>query len=456
MSSHTETSSLRLVDGSRVGVIGGGPAGTFFSYFLLEMADRMGLDLRVDIYEPRDFSELAPLGCNMCGGIVSESLVQLLAADGVHLPSSVIQRGIDSYVLHTDEGSVRIETPIQEMRIGAVHRGPGPRDLKEIKWASFDNHLLMLAGTQGARHIKSRVDRIFWNRGRPELHLRDRDPEPYDLLGVAVGVNTAALKMLEGLDLGYLSPRTTKACIRELLLGQEAVNRLLGNSMHVFLLDIPRIEFGAIVPKGEYASLALLGENIDSALLQRFLDSPAVRACIPPESYSGRHSCQCAPRMSVGPARQPFADRLLFLGDCGVTRLYKDGIGAAYRTAKAGARTAVFKGISARDFARHYWPVCRSIENDNRFGRATFALTRQVQRRRFARRALLKTTRREQGRPGHRRRMSAVLWNTFTGSEPYRDIFRRTLHPGFIAWFLWDNLTAFLSTGNARTGGGHD
>jgi flavin-dependent dehydrogenase len=47
---------LALDDGSRIGVVGGGPAGSFFSYFLLEMSRRVGLDVAVDIYEPRDFS----------------------------------------------------------------------------------------------------------------------------------------------------------------------------------------------------------------------------------------------------------------------------------------------------------------------------------------------------------------------------------------------------------------
>ena len=42
--------ALELTDGSRVGVIGGGPAGSFFSFFLLNMADAIGLDVSVDIY----------------------------------------------------------------------------------------------------------------------------------------------------------------------------------------------------------------------------------------------------------------------------------------------------------------------------------------------------------------------------------------------------------------------
>ena len=85
---------LSLEDGSNIAVIGSGPAGSLFSYYLLEMAERVGLDVEVDIYESRDFSRPAPKGCNMCGGIISESLVQNLASDGINLPSSVVQRGI--------------------------------------------------------------------------------------------------------------------------------------------------------------------------------------------------------------------------------------------------------------------------------------------------------------------------------------------------------------------------
>ena len=146
-------------------MIGGGPAGSFFSFFLLDMAARRGVDVHVDIYEPRDFSKPGPAGCNMCGGIISESLVQQLAVEGISLPQTVVQRGIDSYVLHTDVGSVPIETPLQEKRIGVVFRGPGPRGLTEFKWGSFDGHLQQLAMEKGANIIHERVDDVTWNEG---------------------------------------------------------------------------------------------------------------------------------------------------------------------------------------------------------------------------------------------------------------------------------------------------
>ena len=87
---------LHLADGSQIAVIGSGPAGSLFAYFLLEMAGRVGTQLDVDIFESRKFVVPGPAGCNMCGGIISETLVQNLAIEGVNLPSGVIQRGIQS------------------------------------------------------------------------------------------------------------------------------------------------------------------------------------------------------------------------------------------------------------------------------------------------------------------------------------------------------------------------
>ena len=115
---------LKLDNGSSVAVIGSGPAGSFLSFFLLELAERAGLNINVDIYDNKDFSKCGPAGCNHCGGIVSESLVQLLATEDINIPTKVAQKGIESYVLHMDVGSVRIETPVHEKRIAAMTCSP--------------------------------------------------------------------------------------------------------------------------------------------------------------------------------------------------------------------------------------------------------------------------------------------------------------------------------------------
>jgi hypothetical protein len=153
---------------------------------------------------------------------------------------------------------------------------------------------------------------------------------------------------------------------------------------------------------------------------------------MPPGWVPEVRSCQCLPHINVHSVAKPYADRMVFIGDSGVTRLYKDGIGAAYRTSKAAARTAIFEGVSEAAFRRHYEPVCRSIRGDNRIGGYAFMLTRLAQRLRILRRAILAIARDEQVH-GRRPRLSSVLWDIFSGSAPYSDIFRRMFDPVLMA-----------------------
>jgi len=432
-----ERKKLELTDGSRVAVMGGGPAGSLFAYYVLDLADSVGLELELDLYDPQDFLRPHPTACNMCGGIISETLVQNLATDGINLPATVVQRGIEAYVLHMNQRQVRIETPVQERRIASVYRGTGPRKLEiEYKtWRSFDGHLQQLAIERGARPIRERITEVTWPEGRPQLAVKGGRPETYDLVAVAVGVNSSSLKLFEKAPLEFKPPATTKTFIREYHLGETAVEKYLGDSMHVFLLNIPGIEFAAIVPKLNCATVCLLGDDIGKETFQHFLDCPEVKGCMPADWHLSEFVCNCSPRMNVGGVAEPYGDRVVFIGDSGVSRLYKDGIGAAYRTAKAAARTAVFEGVSADDFKRHYRPTCRRILNDNRLGRVLFAVTTQVQNSSLARQAVLRNVIWEQTDRRRAPRMSSVLWDMFTGSATYRQIFLRTLRPAFVLRF---------------------
>ena len=218
--------------------------------------------------------------------------------------------------------------------------------------------------------------------------------------------------------------------------------------MHVFLLNLPRLEFAAVIPKGDYVTVCLLGEDIDKELFEAFLNSPEVKQCMPPNWHQDQFACQCSPRMNNHAATHPYGDRIVFIGDCGVTRLYKDGIGGAYRTAKAAATTALFHGITAEDFKKHYLPACNTIDTDNSFGKVIFSVTNLIQHTRFARRAILRMTASEQEKAGKNRRMSMVLWDMFTGSAPYKDIFIRTLNPLFLMRLFWSLGISVLPFGN--------
>lgn len=438
---------LALSDGSRIGVIGGGPAGTFFTYFLLRLAKAVDLELSVDIYEPRSFAYQGPAGCNHCGGIVSESLVQLLATEGINLPPSIVRRGIESYVLHMDVGNVRIETPLHEKRIAAVFRGNGPRVSEPVGASgSFDGYLLELATASGAKVVRKLVNGISWQGGRPEVSCSDGSTATYDLLAVAAGVNSQALQLFHEAAPQYHSPRTLKTFICEFKLSPEAVDKHIGPSMHVFLLDIPRLEFAALIPKGEFLTLCLLGHDVDNALIDTFLSAPEVKACFPDGAVPSP-VCHCFPRVNVEAAAQPYADRIVWIGDSGVARLYKDGIGSAYRVAKAAAKTVVHHGVSVEDFRQHFWPACKRIDNDNSIAKVIFTVSGLIQKLRFLRRGVLRMTANEQQRHAKRRHMSTVLWDLFTGSAPYKEVLQRSFHPEFPAMLCWNLIAGNLARG---------
>lgn len=436
-----EETDFTLQDGARIAVIGGGPAGSFFSYFLLKMADAIDLDVEVDIYEPRSFQHCGPAGCNHCGGIVSELLVQILAAEGINLPPSVVQRGIESYVIHMDVGDVAIESPAGEQRIAALYRGNGPRDGGDAPLDSFDGYLQGMAVNRGARVVRKLITDVEWRDGRPCLQSVDGDSSQYDLISVATGVNSNFLKMLDDHPAGFVPPRTTRGYICEYRSTEEEIQRVLGSSVHVFLLSIPRFEFAAIIPKGPFATVVMVGDNLDQELVHAFLQDPVVRKCFPTDATPC--VCSCSPLINLGARKRPYGDRVVLVGDSGVTRLYKDGIGAAFRTAKAAATTAVFQGVSRQDFAKHYWPACRAIVNDNSVGKFMFATNTVFKHSRIARSAMLRMAQREQKKTSAKPHMSSLLWNMFTGSAPYLEMFRGTLHPGFVGNLLV-NLTASI------------
>ena len=79
-------SDFTLDDNAKIAVIGGGPSGSLFSIFALKMAKMIDKKIDVTIFEPKDFTRDGPIGCNRCGGVISEHLVQALAVEGINIP----------------------------------------------------------------------------------------------------------------------------------------------------------------------------------------------------------------------------------------------------------------------------------------------------------------------------------------------------------------------------------
>jgi hypothetical protein len=63
----------------------------------------------------------------MCGGVIYESLVLGLAVEGINIPNTLVQWGIEYNMLHMDIGSVQIRTQRREKRIATTFRGGSER-----------------------------------------------------------------------------------------------------------------------------------------------------------------------------------------------------------------------------------------------------------------------------------------------------------------------------------------
>ena len=59
----------------------------------------------------------------------------------------------------------------------------------------------------------------------------------------------------------------------------------------------------------------------------------------------------------------------------------------------------------------------------------------------------------EQQQTGSPQRMSGVLWDLFSGSASYTNVFVRTLHPAYIGNLLWNLVSANVGRGKAAKNG---
>jgi flavin-dependent dehydrogenase len=405
---------LRLRDGSRIAVIGGGPAGSFFALHAQHLARHRGLRLQVVIFEGKDFTQRGPRSCNKCAGILSSRLVQSLPSLQLSLPSSVTMGGIRSYVLHLGHGTVEINQPEPQRRIVSVYRGTGPRLGDLPPSVSFDAWTLGEALKGGAELIPERVTAVRGGE-RPTV-TAGQTSLTCDLVVLATGVNSRTLHLP---DLGYEPPATEIMSQDELAVPDMSDN----HRVHVFSGHPAGIFFGGIVPKGRFVNVSLLGHNLAKDSVGKFLElSPVQRAL----TSNPQRLCGCSPRIAVSMAQDYYADRFIVIGDAAVTRLYKDGIGSAFLTARQAARVAVEEGVSEQAFRR-----------------GDFAVWDRTQKSRRARQAWFSALTVEETLPVEKQHCRLALWGMFTGDDSYRAIAQRLFRPSAQARLL----AGFLRSG---------
>lgn len=415
---------MRLENGSRVAIVGGGPAGSFAALHLLRLAAEAGLRLDVTLFEARDFNRPGPGGCNKCAGILSSSLVRNLGTLGLTLPPDVIQSELEAYVLHLGGAQLPIRRPDPARRIFSVYRGSGPRLGAPPYPRSFDGWLLDQARERGVDVRRARVQSIRPGL-RPVVAAAHEHMEA-DLVILATGVNSRA-----PLDPAwhYRPPRTETMAQDEVPLP----GGVLDESVHIFFDHPPGLIFGGLIPKGRYANISLLGRRLPPDAVSDFLEGQGLTSLFPGGAAT---LCGCTPRVVVSPASGYYADRFVAVGDAAVTRLYKDGIGAAFATSEAAARTAVGRGVSRADFAAGYRPACQRIAADNRFGRLLFRLWDVTRGAPLLLNAWRRAIMAEAALPPAAHVHTRVMWDMFTGDESYRQILLLSIRRAALTGFL--------------------
>ncbi|HEX8096800.1 MAG TPA: FAD-dependent monooxygenase, partial [Pyrinomonadaceae bacterium] len=416
-----------LANGSRVAVVGAGPAGSFFAIELLRRARSLGLRIEVDVYDGKSFAKKGAAGCNMCAGAVGHNLIQEIERSTTAIPREVIHYEIDGYAVHYQDSSARLENDPTK-KIYGVYRGAGPVSTENPDGArSFDQFLLDQAISLGARHVPQNVHDVdvpVTLERRPAVRLGGDERVEYDLVVGAFGVNSP---LAQRLLYGYEPPPTWKTCVIEARVPAEFQRERLHNLIHFFVLKQPDVRYVALIPKGEHVTVTAIGQDVDVTVTERLLRDSYMRDYLPPD---WKLDCHCHPRVAVGAARLPYSERFVIVGDASDSRYLKNGVESALVTARLAVDCVINHGVTARDFEKHFWRRCnRVFGRDNVYGRILFEIYDRVFPHPFLAPVYFAVLRSERklGRPGAL--LSNALLAAFTGDQSYRRILMRALDP---------------------------
>jgi len=137
--------------------------------------------------------------------------------------------------------------------------------------------------------------------------------------------------------------------------------------------------------------------------------------------------CRCLPKMNIKAPATGYTDRVVMCGDAGSTRLFKDGLGAAYIMGKAAAKAAVLHGVSCGHFREHYLPVYKNIITDNMYGSGLYAVSDMYRNYPLLTKGMLAIVNHEQKKIDDPKKLSTVLWGMFTGNERYKNMFNMAM-----------------------------
>ncbi len=458
-------SSLRLKNNSKIAIIGGGPAGSFFANDAIQQAKKHGINVQITIFNSKDFSQRGPIGCNMSASVIAGSLHAKLIRDDIILPESIIRQEIKGYYFHTEEYGIELYKPdrIDKSSIMAVYRGNGPLYSTHTVSHSFDDFLLKHVINQGVSvisepvlnlNLTSNIDApatVIYGKGGQHNKM------DADLVVGAFGINSSIVNKIEGLNFGYIPPKTIRTCQMEIPLDATFIKNSFRDNIQVFALGIKPFRFASMVPKGNYVTVSLVGSrDLTSSDLIDFINHPVVRKNLPHDWEMPEKFCMCLPKIVLSHAKKPYTDRFVMVGDASISRIFKNGLESAYITSKLASQAAFENGISSEDFARHYYkPARKLLAMDNRLGAVILAISDFITRQNWLVKARLSHVEDKRGSwiSNH---LNMILWNMVTGDAPYHKILIQALNPLFQIKLIPVTIKAFILDVVMRMGNRND
>ena len=445
--------NICLKDNSNIAIIGGGPAGSFFAHFALNYARQLGIKISVTIFEKKDFAKKGAPGCNMSAGVLSEALINKLSEQNIHLPPACIQQEIEGYFLHVPEYGIPLHYPYppHKTRIATVFRGSGPRFANRDVSNSFDHFLLEHARNVGADVVLHPAITIEIQKNPNDLikltygEGASKGEYTADLVVGAFGVNSDTSSELNKLGFGYTPPKTVRTCIMDIYPTRTINDALYGNNIYVFSLGLKFIKFAAFIPKGEFLTICLVGKkDMDKAQLNTFMNQPKIQKMIPEGWDDSKKRCICFPSIPINHAIHPYTNRLVIIGDAGISRTYKNGIDSAFTTAQLAAKTAFERGVSEKDFEEGYFkPAKRLLGRDNLYGNLILMANDVISRQKHVVSSHIKYMS-EYPDTWEAKRMNEVLWNAVTGNDTYKNIILKSVNPRLLLSLFSTTVSSFM------------
>ncbi|RME45172.1 MAG: NAD(P)/FAD-dependent oxidoreductase [Chloroflexi bacterium] len=413
-----------LQDGGHVVIIGGGPGGSACAIALCRLAQSLGREIKVTVYEGKTFQ--GERHYNQCVGVVSPPIQKILEDElGIPFPWHLVQRLITAYVLHGEHRSLSLSDVSEEPSYA-------------LRRVTFDAYLLEQAEAAGARVVRSRVTDVEVNPDGVIIYS-ESDNRRADVLIGAFGLDTGTAAALARAT-PYRPPQFLDSIVTKVHppdnypeIAPAPPGQIPSGRIHAFLPATSHIEFGAVSPKGNHLTVNIAGAHVTAAWMDYFLQGPArdLLTFVDPEHpLNPKDFRYFKGRFPISVAKGFYGNRYVTVGDAaGLVRAFKGkGINSACLTGLWAARAILTAGISARAFERSYVQDCREILSDIPYGHLVRQIVINASRLHQVDRALALA----EDRPILRQ----ALFDAVSGRQPYRTIIRNLLSSP-IEWLGW-------------------